>query len=172
MIASVRSLFTGLMVFALAAGLRSQEVEVKNVRFKQAKDSKVLVNYDLFGDASQKYLITLAIFRPDTKETVPLGQKNLAGDIGNNVRAGRGKKIIWDLLKDFPNGLHGEGYVFTIDADAQKGRSKWPWVLGGLIISAGGAAAYFLAKDIGEEADLPGPPTRFPDPPGGFLPHL
>jgi hypothetical protein len=161
MIAPSKPLFIGLIVLAFANGLRSQEVEVKNVRFKQGKDSKVIVTYDLLGDASKKHMITLSLFRPDTKETAPLNPKNLFGDVGKNVSTGRGKKIVWDLLKDFPKGLHSEGFVFTIDADAQKGGSKLPWIAGGVVATGGLIAliAEWIADPSSTEQGIPLPPA-------------
>jgi len=159
MISLSKSLFTGLIVLTLTTTLSSQELAVKNVRFKQGKDSTVVVSYDLIGDASKKYTVTLSLYMPDTKETVPLNQKYLFGDVGKNVRAGRGKKVVWDLLKDFPKGLHNEGFVFTVDVDAQKGGNKLPWIAGGIAAAGGTAALIAILSGSQQKAEeLPFPP--------------
>jgi len=150
----------GLIFLSLTSVLHSQDLAVKNTKFKQQKDGKVLVTYDLLDNPSQKHTINLSLFLPKSKKTVVLAPQNLAGDFGKGIRIGNDKKITWDLLKDFPKGLHGEGFVFEVDAYVQRGGSKLPWIVGGLAVTSG--MAYLSWYLLNQEDDLP-PPPGFPD---------
>ncbi len=153
-------LCSGLFFLAFNTLLHGQQLAVKNVKFTQRADSKVIVTYDLMGSPSQKYLIELFLLTPDSEEKIPLSLMNLAGDVGMDVRAGKSKKIIWDLLQEFPQGLSGDDFVFKVEAVVQKGKSKkWPWITGGIAV-AGGVAYYFLSRP--KNSDLS---TNFPNPP-------
>ncbi len=153
----------GFFLFIPIRALYSQALAVDNVRFVQQANSRVTVTYDLVGDPAQKYNVALSLYLPDSKNTVALKQKNLEGATGKNVGAGRGQEIVWDLLKEYPRGLNGDGYVFVVDAFMQqKGGSKTTLILGGLAAAAGGTAYYLTTKDDKKktttEPDLPGPP--------------
>jgi hypothetical protein len=139
-------------VFLLVAsnGIRSQALAVKNVRFVHQADNKVEVTYDLIGDPSKKYTVALALARSNYKKPFSLSRNNLYGDVGKNIRAGKGKRITWDLHKDYPNGLEGDGFVFVVDAQLQKGAGKWPWIMAGLAV-ASGSVGYFYIKQENEE---------------------
>jgi len=152
----------GSLLVASNSLLYSQELAVKNVQFTQQSDSKIVVTYDLIGSPSKKYLIKLFLLTPDSDERIPLNLMNLTGDVGTEVRAGRSKKIIWDLPQEFPQLLAGDDFVFEVEADVLKGKSKkWPWIGGGIAV-AGGAVYYFLSrpKDNVSSTEFPNPPAR------------
>ena len=151
-----------ILVFITSVAARAQELSVDNVRFQQRRDSKVIVKYDLIGDPSNRYTIRVSLFDPRSRETVPLDWRQLYGDVGESVKAGRGRRIGWDLLKDYPKGLHGDGYVFVIDVFANKS-SNSALVWGGLGAAGAGALVYWLlssgSQNPNTEVDLPGPPA-------------
>lgn len=150
------------MLLLFAASAHGQSLAVENVRFTQHTDAKVTITYDLTGDPSQKYAVALSIFLPDSRQKVPIPQRSLSGAVGQSVRPGHNLEIVWDLLRDYPNGLEGDGYRFIIDAFIPKSSSKWPWILAG-IAAAGGGTALLLFSGSGDGAgdapDLPAPPT-------------
>ena len=77
--------------------------EVKKVTAKQV-GNRMLFEYDLAGDetdAEVKVTITIK------GQTYPMDKLHLEGDFGN-VRAGRGKKVWWNVLQDFPQGIASE----------------------------------------------------------------
>ena len=157
-----RMILTLLAGFAFAPAAQSQTLDVENVRFTQNADAKVVVQYDLLGKASEEYTVILSVFIPESRKKIPLSTRSLTGDVGQAVRPGRGLEIEWDLKRDFPNGLEGDGFRFIIDAYVmQKKASKWPWIAAG--VAAIGGTALLLSgassSGAGNNADLPAPPT-------------
>ena len=97
--------FISLYLFFPSSDLRSQEPKVFNVKFSQRPDSKVVVTYDLLGNTSKKYSIKLSLRRSGSRGQLPISSRSLSGAIGENVFPGRGLRIIWNLLDDYPLGL-------------------------------------------------------------------
>lgn len=91
---SLTALFLGLFV---AGGIAA---EVKNVRPSQV-GNRVLFEYDLEG-AEDEAEVSVTIRVGDKAMT--MDQLHLEGDFGK-VRPGKGKKIYWNVLRDFPRGL-------------------------------------------------------------------
>lgn len=113
-----RSLLLGLLLFAPAL---VSAAEVKNVQLYQ-DGNKAVFTYDLVGDESRDQVkLTLTVGGQDyTQERL-----HLDGDIGR-VRPGKGKKIVWDVLQDFPRGVGGQ----------------MRWVLAGSGVAHGGGVAF------------------------------
>jgi len=156
------SIVTTLVVAFSATSLFAQRFTVENVRFQQRQDSRVIVAYDLKGDSKKKFTVFLSLYIPETKKWVQLGGSSLFGDVGKNVRPGRDKRIGWDLLADVPDGLHGENFVFAVDAYLQRETKKWPLIISGLVAAGGGTALLLLSGGSSTPQptppDLPGPP--------------
>lgn len=166
-----KTFFVFLLLDFSLAGLQgkllAQTLAVENVRFKQEIDSKVVVTYDLLGKSSQTYVVILSIFSPESRKKVPISLGSLTGAVGKTVSPGKGLEIIWDLYKDYPGGLEGEGFRFIVDAYIQQksGGSKWPWIVAG--IAAAGGVVYLLnnapSSAVEAELDLPTPPILPPN---------
>ncbi len=77
--------------------------EVQNVRPSQV-GNRVLFEYDLEG--TEEEAVVLVTIRVGEK-TLTMDQLHLEGDFGK-VRPGKGKKIYWNVLRDFPRGYGGE----------------------------------------------------------------
>jgi hypothetical protein len=137
------------------------EVRVENVRF-EAFAERIDVYYDFTGSEDEDYEVTLSL-RKETDTLFVYKPKALAGDVGVGRFAGKNKRILWDLRKEFPKGLEGSDYYFVVSAKlVSKGSSALLWI-GAAVVLGGGAAAYFLlAKKKTEEpeASLPSPPGR------------
>ena len=77
--------------------------EVKNVTAKQV-GNRMLFEYDLVGEEQEAEVnVSLAV----KGQTYPMEKLHLEGDFGK-VKTGRGKKIWWNVLQDFPRGLAGD----------------------------------------------------------------
>lgn len=135
----------GLIFMVSSSFLLSQEPTVKNVRFTQREDMKVEVTYDLIGKPGRKYTVKLSLTKSGSRAILPMSRAALSGDIGDGVVAGRLRRIVWNLPKDYPQGLEGEDFVFVVQVFEQGGGgSKTPWIIAGLVAAAGGGAVYLL----------------------------
>lgn len=125
--------------------IHAQDVKVRNVTFTQM-DELIIIRYDLDGRLNKKYKVTLSL-SDDFGVTFQIKPKALLGHVGKNITPGNGKEIIWEMTEDYPNGLEGEGYVFAVDAELQKGGSKFLYyLLGG---GAVGGIVYFVTQCAG-----------------------
>lgn len=119
------------------------------------------ISYDLEGPDGGTYAIAVELRRESDPSFsfIPTG---LSGDIGDVKSPGPKKIIRWEYLRDFPVGLHGEDFYFTISARRSGG---FPWVLVGLgsAAVAGAVVAIMSAKSSG--APSPAAPQELPVPP-------
>jgi len=81
---------------------------------------EVHIYYDLSGD-EEKYQITVR-GSADGRMTYTLPMKTLSGDVGKDIRPGKGKRIIWNALKDAGE-LEGDAFVFEVEAVSGPGKS-------------------------------------------------
>ncbi len=139
-----QTMFTAsLILFLYSSGLLAQEPIVRNVQFTQRADKKVEVTYDLHGNAAQKYAVKLSLIKSGERSAIPVNAQMLTGNVGEAVSPGRNLRIMWNLPKDYPQGLAGDGFVFVVQVFEQKsGGSKWRWISGGVVV--GGVAAYLI----------------------------
>ena len=127
--------------------LTAQDLLVQNVTFRWENDT-VFITYDLQGKADKKYPVSLMLSSASDVSFSHVPQA-VSGDIGK-VTPGTGKEIVWQFTKDFPDGLRGEDFVFTLSAETRK--SLWPYyLLGGGAALLGGVA--YLATQTGDDAE-------------------
>ncbi len=102
---------------AAATAEAAGDARVANVKAKQA-GNRVVFEYDLEGAArAAEVVVTLTV----QGRTYGAGDLHLSGDVGK-VGTGRGKRITWNVLQDFPKGYGG-----TVDWEikaASEGRPK------------------------------------------------
>jgi len=132
-----------LICLSFISSVIAAPFEVKNVRFEDEGET-IVIHYDLSGDSDQKYRINVSLEDSKSRD-FPIGRSTLSGDVGKNIGTGMQKKIVWKLTEDYPNGLIGEGFRFTVSAKLQKKKSSLPYIIVGAGV-AGGAAVYFLTK--------------------------
>jgi len=139
------------IIFCLISfSLLSQVSKIENTRVKiSPSEDSLIVKYDLKG-RREAFSVKLEITDHNDK---PIHPKNLSGDIGNGIKPGRDKSIIWDMRSDginLPGSLlkvRVSGNIFIPETETNK---TWiPW----LYIAAGASAitgtyAYLRANHL------------------------
>ncbi len=159
-----------LIIFALIIELMplsiakaGDRIDVRNVKY-EVTGKQIVITYDLLGAADTEYDVTIMLKRRQVSvfEYTP---KSIIGDFGQGKFSGIGKKIVWDFLEDFPQGLEGEDYYFVVKAEMLSSGSGilW-WVIGGAAV-AGGAAAV-LSGGSKSGGSTTAPENGFPPPLG------
>jgi hypothetical protein len=138
-----------------------EKTAVANVRF-EVNGELVNVYYDLLGPESRVHKIRLVLLR-ETDSLFLYHPVNVTGDIGAVIFPGQHRRIVWDFTKEFPEGLTGSDFYFSVEAEAvqTEGINPLYWVGGGVAV-LGGALALLL----GGKKTPPPPVGGFPAPPG------
>jgi TRAP-type transport system periplasmic protein len=103
---SIQSLFyLGLAGLLLLFAAPSFSAEVTNLVPKQ-EGNNIIFNFDVTGEAGETETEVMVVISAAGKELRD-SQLHLQGDHGK-VNIGKGKRISWDVIKDFPNGLAGD----------------------------------------------------------------
>ena len=107
------------------AKLTAQELKVKNVKFTDLGE-KIIITYDLQGEIWKKFKVNIKLSDNGGKnfKIIP---KAVKGDLGNKVKPGKNKEIVWDLFKDYPYGLLGNNFIFKVEAKYKKKRPLY-WI--------------------------------------------
>ena len=120
-------MFLILVLFSSAGAASSA---ISDVWFEDQGET-IVIHYNLTGDNNQKYQVTISLADAQNHDYT-ITSKSVNGDIGKDVEPGMDKTIVWNMTQDYPSGLEGEGFVFTVDAVPQKKSSKtWMYVVGG-----------------------------------------
>lgn len=127
-------LFATLLLVA-PGDIRAAGEGVRNVGFV-VQGQKIQVTYDLEGKGA--YAVSLRLLE-DGGKSVKVVSRAVSGDVGQEVTPGKGKKIVWDALKDAES-LEGNGFIFEVRAVRPGGISKWVWIGGAGIVAGTGAA--------------------------------
>jgi hypothetical protein len=90
-----------LLLFLLSSvysqGKTGNEAGVKNVDFNLTNE-ELVISYDLTNYKSHDlFRISVSI---STESGAPVSAKSFSGDVGDNIKGGTGKQIIWDISKD------------------------------------------------------------------------
>ncbi|MBT1687584.1 hypothetical protein [Dawidia soli] len=93
---------TLLAVVSLAWPASGQSVS--NVKWELENDERIVITYDLAKQGNAIYFDVALKVIIDNKAIVP---KSVSGDVGNYVRMGTGKKIVWNIFDDIAE-LNGE----------------------------------------------------------------
>lgn len=91
-------LFALLLTISFSLVLNAAEVKNDSVR---QEGNRLIVTYDLEGTDTEANVVIMIIVGG---KTYAAGQLHLEGDFGM-VRKGKGKKVWWNVLQDFPAGL-------------------------------------------------------------------
>ena len=141
------------------------DASVENVRFEVSADL-VKIYYDLNAPIDKVHDVRISL-RRESDITFSYRPLNITGDVGTIVFPGQRRRIVWEYLKEYPDGLTGDDYYFVIEAEyiEPEGMSPWVWIGGGAAVVGGVAVLLLLGG--GDETKPPDPPNVFPAPPGG-----
>ena len=153
-----------LLFFYAAAGYGRHPEEgarAENIRSGYV-NGNVVVRYDLLGPAGRGFRVGIVLLSK-ADPAYSYHPVNVTGDVGSVQDTGRDKRIVWEVAREFPQGLDTAKYFFRIDAEAAKGRIS-TWVLiGGAAVIAGCAALVILSGSGGTQQvvlELPDPVGR------------
>jgi hypothetical protein len=155
-------LFYTQTIVSQPEGTKSSDI-VENVKYNVV-NGRVMINYDLEGNADETYKVFLTLRRTGNSNIIytPI---SVSGDIGEGHFAGSGRQIIWDMSKDFPEGLSGEDYYFVINAtETSSSISSLVWIGIGVAAAAGAVAAFIFSHNGNGSSQEKVP--SFPMPPG------
>jgi len=110
--------FVFILLLALSPTLAWCQ-SVSNVRAGQTEDDQIIVTYDLLGESYQTFEISLLLSR-DGGQNFDITPRTVSGDVGKDVKPGRGIKMVWDVLMDVPR-LQGSAFVFRVTAVGKQG---------------------------------------------------
>lgn len=137
----VRLCLLGVLL-SMAGKIQAQTLNVANVAFT-CENNQVIVTYDLVGKRDSKYTIGL-LLSCDYGQTFSIIPRHVRGAVGEKaVRPGSKRRIVWEYLKDFPDGLAGDGYVFAVEVMESQSKAWWPYLAAGVVV--GGTAAVVLS---------------------------
>jgi len=144
--------------------LADDEIAVRNVRYELTGEL-VRVYYDLVGPLDKVHKVAIYL-RREGDSTFAYRPVYLTGDVGSIVFPGEKRRITWDFLKDFPDGIQGDDFFFTVEAEMVRAPGVNPlyWIGGGAAVVGGVLAIVLLSK--GGEPPPPPPTPGFPSPPG------
>lgn len=104
-----------MLLLILTVPLIAIAAEVKNIKVSDA-GYRIVANYDLVGaEGEEDAEVTVAI--TTGTETRTSDMLHLTGDFGVGVKVGKGKSIVWDVVKDVPADFDGDG-IWDIKASA------------------------------------------------------
>ena len=100
--------FMKLLFFKAHCCLQRVKSKLSNVKF-ELMNKKVIISYDLKGDSDEEYLIECYL-RKENADNFSHKLNIVSGRIGKGKFVGEKNEIIWDLYKEFPNGLVGDNF--------------------------------------------------------------
>ncbi len=149
---------------AALAAMPQEESAIENVRY-EVSGELVMIYYDLIAPIDKVHSVRLLLKRESDAAFLhrPL---NLTGDVGTIVFPGVRRRIMWEFLKEFPEGLTGDDYYFVVEAEATQTErmSPWIWIGGGAAVVGGVLTLLLLGGKDDTQPPLPG--NTFPVPPG------
>ena len=99
-----------IVLFALPA----YAAELKNEKARQ-EGNRLVISFDLEGKEKEAE-VNLTITVED--KTYKPSDLHIEGDVGK-IKTGKGKKVTWNILQDFPKGLRGEAeWELTTSGDS------------------------------------------------------
>ncbi len=138
-----------------------QSGKVTDVNFTQ-KEEKVFIYYDLHGKKGNTYPVNLKL-KTSNGETLDISPSTLEGDIGKKIAPGKGKRIEWNIVENYPNGLNSDKVQFVVYTQNKTDKKKSTWyyyTAGGALILGAGTALIMMLDDGGNGSSLPPPPSR------------
>ena len=127
----------------LTASAQDTDV-VSNVRHT-VTGKAVMIMYDLRGDADQEYTVHVTLKRKSNDSFI-YTPRAVEGDIGEGCRSGDTKQIIWDIGREYRQGLESDDFYFLVQAEpAPEQSDTWLYIAAGIIV-VGGIVVYLLTS--------------------------
>ncbi len=137
---------------------------LENVSFTQQNEF-VHITYDLIATSKESLYHVHLLLDLEDAGRYAIDPESVSGDVGSNIAPGREKEIVWDVLRDFPQGLERNQIQFavTVQPDRQPNRN-WVYVSGTAILLSAGVLIGVMLVGGGSSGDkdtgLPPPPSR------------
>lgn len=150
------------MPLAMAFGA-GEVTSIDNVRFEATADL-IKIYYDLNAPVDVVHDVRITL-RRESDITFTYRPLNITGDVGTIVFPGQRRRVVWEILKEFPDGLQGDDFYFVIEAEhvEPEGTTPWLWIGGGAAVVGG--VVLLLSLGGKEEPPIPPTPNVFPQPP-------
>lgn len=97
---AVRCIATLLTAFATTQTFVTPRGEAQNVRFELREEGIVHIEYDLIASDARAVFFVRVEISEDGGTTFVGRPLNVTGDVGDGVRGGTGKRIVWTSGKD------------------------------------------------------------------------
>ena len=94
------------LLFSKTGFSQGSNAKFANIDFYLVEE-KILVSYDL-AKAKSTELFEISLEFVDMETNQIIIPRTLDGDVGPNIKGGKGKQIYWDVFKDLPNGIESE----------------------------------------------------------------
>lgn len=98
-----------LFGLSLALGGTAHAALLENVEARQ-EGAAVVIAYDVQSENPVRVTVRGA------ENGAELKLSALEGDVGARIAPGRGHRIRWNFLRDYPKGLWAKGVVFSVEA--------------------------------------------------------
>lgn len=135
--------------------------KVTNVDF-EPKQNKIFITYDLDGEKDTEYEIAVVLKREEFSGFI-FRPKLLTGDVGDGIRPGKGKEIVWDVTKEYHIDPDVTDFFFEVTASLEKsGGIAWYYYVGAAVLGGGTAAVLLLGKKSEEETPVTKTPIGTP----------
>jgi hypothetical protein len=124
------------------------------------EDEQLKIYYTILGDKEDKFEVKLSLIDKSTLKSIEI--KEVAGDIGKDMKADTIKVINWQYLKEVGEYYNLKNYELQIIAE-KKGGIAWYYYAGGVVLLGGTAAILLNKKDQGtttSKTKIGEPPTR------------
>jgi hypothetical protein len=148
--------------FAFADG--GEPTSIENVRFEATTDL-VKIYYDLNAPVDKVHDVRITL-RREGDITFTYRPLNITGDVGTIVFPGQKRRIVWEILKEFPDGLPGNDFYFVVEAEYVEPEGNTPWLLiGGGAALVGGVVLLLTVGGKNNGGGETPPAPVFPQPP-------
>ena len=101
------TLFLLLVMVSYVAAQRVSNVEVTQ------EGKNIIITYDLSENAN---VAVVGVSTASNARVISLRMNSVKGDVGKFIRAGKGKRIVWEVLKDYGDKFMFDNVAFTINA--------------------------------------------------------
>lgn len=134
--------------------------KVTNVDF-EPKQNKIFITYDLDGEKDTEYEIGVVLKREEFSGFI-FRPKLLTGDVGEGIKPGKGKEIVWDVTKEYHIDPDATDFYFEVTAQKISGGIAWYYYVGAAVLGSGTAAVLLLGKKSEEESPVTKTPIGTP----------